>query len=169
MPPWRCGTCGEVHDELPLSYGPDEPDAWLDIPERERGERTELSSDQCVIDGEHFFLRGRIEIPIHGSDEPFAWLIWTTLSETNFLRASELWTTPGRETEPPYFGWLNTELGMVYGASTINLQTFVHTRPVGQRPFVEVLEANHPLRHEQREGISWARVQEIAEILQHGR
>ena len=166
---WRCRTCGELHDELPLSYGPDAPDAWFAIPEAERADRGELSSDQCVIDGEHFFVRGRLEIPIHGSGERFAWLIWTTLSETNFLRASDLWDVEGRETEPPYFGWLSTELGIVYPSSTINLKTFVHTRPVGQRPFVEVLETTHPLTQEQRAGIGWARVQEIAEILLHGK
>ena len=169
MPAWRCGTCGDVHEELPLSYGPDAPEAWLAIPDDERADRGELSTDQCVIDGEHFFLRGRIEIPIHGSREPFAWLIWTTLSETNFRRASERWNTAGREAEPPYFGWLNTELRAVYEASTMNLKTFVHTRPVGQRPFVELLETSHPLQREQHEGISWARVQEIAEIVLHGR
>ncbi|MEU4303103.1 DUF2199 domain-containing protein [Kitasatospora aureofaciens] len=40
--------------------------------------------------------------------------------------------TEGRETEPPYFGRLTTELP-IYSPSTINLKTMAHTRPVGER------------------------------------
>lgn len=137
------------------------------IPESEREKRVELTSDQCVIDEEHFFIRGRLEIPIIGEEEPFAWLVWTTLSEQNFLRAIELWHTVGREAEPPYFGWLSTDLAAVYPQSTLNVKTLVHTRPVGTRPFVEVLDDVHQLGREQREGITRERVREIAERLLH--
>jgi hypothetical protein len=39
--------------------------------------------------------------------------------------------------------------------------------PVGQRPLVELEPTDHPLAVEQREGITIARVQEFAELLQH--
>ncbi len=51
---------------------------------------------------------------------------WVTLSEANYERMLELWDTPGREHEPPYFGWLSTELP-TYPPSTLNLKTMVHT------------------------------------------
>ncbi|WP_412543093.1 DUF2199 domain-containing protein [Longispora sp. K20-0274] len=73
---------------------------------------------------------------------------------------------PGREAEPPYFGWLSTELGL-YTPSTINLKTNLHTRPVGQRPLIELEPTDHPLAVEQRCGITRARVQEFAESLLH--
>ena len=38
--------------------------------------RCELSSDVCVVDGKYFFVRGCIEIPVHGADEPFVWGVW---------------------------------------------------------------------------------------------
>ena len=50
---------------------------------------------------------------------------------------------------------------------TINLATNVHTRAVGVRPFVELEPTEHPLALEQRNGITWARVLEIASIMQH--
>jgi hypothetical protein len=77
----------------------------------------------------------------------------------------ELWTTPGRESEPPYFGWLCTFLPIY--PSTVSLKTRVHIRPVGQRPFVELEPTDHPLAVEQRNGITMDRVREIAEILLH--
>jgi len=120
-----------------------------------------------VIDGEHFFVRANLRIPIAGRDEHFEWGVWTTLSKPNFLRMTDLWQTPGRETEPPYFGWLSPELRLVYGQSTINLKTHVHTQPVGSRPHVELEHTDHPLAVEQHHGITWERVEEIAAILHH--
>ncbi|MEU6973410.1 DUF2199 domain-containing protein [Kitasatospora aureofaciens] len=40
--------------------------------------------------------------------------------------------TEGRETEPPYFGWLTTELP-IYSPSTLNPKKMAHTRPIGER------------------------------------
>ena len=164
---FRCRTCG-AHHELPLAYGPDAPIPTQAIVDAEYAARVELTSDWCVVDGRHFFIRGRLEIPIAGTEQTFAWLVWTSLSEANFNRAMELWEQEGREAEPPWFGWLSTELQPVYAESTVNLRTHVHTRPVGQRPFVEVEPGAHPLAAEQRHGITWARVQAIAEIVLHG-
>ena len=81
-------------------------------------------------------------------------------------RACKLWEKPGRETEPPYFGWLSTALPGY--PSTLNLKTNVHTRQVGRRPRVELEPTDHPLAVEQRQGITLSRVQEIAEIVLHG-
>ena len=97
----------------------------------------------------------------------FSWGVWVSLSRENFSRAADLWDTPGRESEKPYFGWLTTELP-IYSPSTINLKTHVHTRPIGERPLVELEPTEHPLAVEQRTGITRDRVREIAEALLHG-
>jgi Uncharacterized protein conserved in bacteria (DUF2199) len=89
-----------------------------------------------------------------------------SLSRDSFTRVLSLWTTPGRECEQPYFGWMSTELPM-YQPSTPLLKTRVHTRPVGQRPLIELEPTDHPLAVEQRAGITLARLQEIAETLLH--
>ena len=54
-----------------MSYCIEAPAYWEAIPPEERQELGELSSDQCVID-EHFFIVGRLEIPIVGEPEPFS-------------------------------------------------------------------------------------------------
>ena len=148
-----------------MSYGAEAPAYWEAIPPDERQDRGELSSDQCVID-EQFFILGRLEVPIIGEPEPFSWNVWVSLSETNFVRVQELWKSNGREQEPPYFGWLNTSLPCY--PDTLNLKTHVHTRPVGERPFIELEATDHPLAVEQRNGITIQRVQEIAECVLHG-
>jgi hypothetical protein len=164
---YQCSTCGEFHSGLPFSYGFPAPVSYFDIPEAERDDRVLLSSDQCVIDDEHFFVLGRLEIPVLDSDEDlFSWNVWVSLSEKNFNRAVELWETAGRESEPPYFGWLSTSLPC-YDVNTFLLKTNVHTRAVGERPFVELEPTEHPLAIEQRNGLTLARVQEIAECALH--
>jgi len=45
--------------------------------------------------------------------------------------------------------------------------SLVHTHPVGVRPEIELEPTEHPLAVEQREGITWERVDEIAAIMLH--
>jgi hypothetical protein len=166
MPGYRCRRCGEEHDDLPLHYGFEAPAYWYGVPEAERARRCLLSSDQCIIDDEHFFVIGNLELPVGGAEERFSWDVWVSLSARNFARACELWQRPGRESEPPYFGWLSTDIPGY--PRTLNLKTMVHTRPVGVRPRIELEPTDHPLAVEQREGITWERVREIAEVVLHG-
>jgi hypothetical protein len=46
-----------------MCLGADAPALWYALPEGERAERAFLSSDECVIDDEHFFVRGRVVLP----------------------------------------------------------------------------------------------------------
>lgn len=147
-----------------MGYSAMAPDVWE--PRFETDPDSMLSSDQCVIRGRHFFVRGLIEIPVIGSEDVFSWGVWVSLSKDNFTRALEVWNTEGREAEKPYFGWLSTELAL-YSESTTDLKTNAHTRPVGTRPLIELEPTDHPLAVEQRNGITHARVREIATAVLH--
>ncbi|MGW7080034.1 DUF2199 domain-containing protein [Streptomyces sp. NPDC054866] len=161
---FTCSYCGKHHAETPMSYATSAPYVWdesfADAPD------SLLSSDQCVIQAQHYFVKGLIEIPVIGSDDVFSWAVWVSLSRDNFSRAADLWDSPEREAEEPYFGWLSTELGL-YSPSTVNLKTHVHTRQVGRRPFIELEPTDHPLSVEQRTGITMDRVRKIAETVLH--
>lgn len=166
MNSYICRSCGQQHSDLPTVYGADAPALLETIPANEREARAEINDDLCMIDEQHFFIRGRIEIPILNSDEHFCWLVWVSLSEQNFVRTCELWERIGREKEPPYFGWLQNSLP--FYPDTLSLKTNVHTRAIGARPFVQLEPTDHPLAIEQREGITWERVQYFAEKILHG-
>ena len=160
-----CHVCGARHDVLPLSFSVKAPFASSTIPTAERGRRVVLTPEQCILDGCRFYLRGRIPLRIHELDEPFIWGVWAEISPRDFMHIHEHWHTPGREAAKPYTGWLNTSLPL-YGR-TLNLAVEVHTQPVGRRPHFHVTDALHPLAREQRDGISLARVQEIAAAVLH--
>lgn len=162
-----CQTCGEFHPELPMDFGYEVPYAYQKIPQDEREARCELTPDLCVIDKKEFFIRGCLEIPVVDGPRSFVWGVWTSLSEKSFRRTVEIWETDGRENEPPFFGWLCTSLPLY--PETLLLKTHVHTRPLNQRPFIELEPTDHPLAVEQRNGITMERVREIVERMLHGR
>ncbi len=149
-----------------MSFGPDAPSLWYELPQEERARRGELTSDLCVIDEEHFFIRGRLLIPVRESAKAFCWLVWVSLSKSNFKRVYDLWETDLRELEPPYFGWLCSRLPG-YSESTLHLKTNVRTQPVGERPLIEMEPSDHPLAVDQREGISKERLQAVIESAMH--
>lgn len=161
---YDCSCCGRHHDELPLGYRTFAPAYWHDGLTGNPG--SILGDEQCVIDGEHFFIRARLVLPTLDTGDDFEWGVWVSLSEANFARVAELWTKPERVQEPPYFGWLATELP-TYEPTTVNLKTNLHSQPVGVRPTVELEPTDHSLAVEQRTGITRARVQAIAELLLH--
>ena len=72
---FKCSSCGEIHKGMP-SFGAQAPLSYYAVPEGQRDDRCSLGSDDCVIDGQHFFVRGCIEIPVHGEGEPFSWGVW---------------------------------------------------------------------------------------------
>jgi hypothetical protein len=136
-----------------------------EIPVDELEQRVVFTPDQCVIDGKDFYLRGRILVPVTGLEEQFVWGVWAEVSPINFVRTNELWTVEGREAEPAFPGWLNTQLP-VFG-DTFNLEVSVQTQRVGKRPHFTVVDEEHPLAVEQRYGITMRRVEEIAEGMLH--
>jgi hypothetical protein len=156
---YTCSCCGKWMVGLPFDYAYGEPYYWRsDL----QGDPTSyLTSDVCVIEGRDYFLRGSVEVPVIGSNQRFAWGIWVSLAKKNFDRAMELLDREERVAEPPYFGWFSNQVD-VY-PDTLNLKTSVSARSLNERFYVELEPTNHPLSLEQRNGMTLARVREIAE------
>lgn len=149
------------------TFGWDYPVQYLLVPEQERERRIELTSDACVIDAKWFFVRGCLEVPVRDHAEPFSWGVWCSLSQDSFLRYAELYEQVTRDTGESFFGWLCSPIPGY--PDTQQLKTMVRLRPWPTRPFVELEPTSHPLAVEQREGITVARVREIAEQVMHPR
>src|SRR5205807_1499801 len=74
----ECSRCGDVHSGIP-GYSFVAPWPWYTTPESER--RTSvLTEDHCILLGEDYFIRGCIEIPVNGENDPFIWGVWVSLS-----------------------------------------------------------------------------------------
>jgi hypothetical protein len=160
MPPdrmgYRCACCGDVHDDLP-DMGLEAPDPYLAVPEEERAVRATFTPDRCTVrdaDGEHYFIRGVILIPVHDRETPFGLGAWVSQSRANYERYER------DEASGTTFGWLVNHIAH-YPVSTFLLKTQVHFRVGDQRPTIELEPSDHPLAVEQRGGITLTRAWEI--------
>lgn len=161
---FRCSTCSQMHEGSP-SFGFRAPDSYLEQPKSIQ-DSGRLTSDLCEYedeDGQHFFVRGCVEVPIHGIGDPFLWGIWTSLSEQSYRRYVETYQKP--DTEDRFFGWLCNRLP--FYPNTYEMKTHVHPRSDGIRPAVVPEKSEHPLSIDFYEGISIWRAQQIAEVALH--
>ncbi|WP_242631125.1 DUF2199 domain-containing protein [Variovorax paradoxus] len=120
---------------------------------------------RLTIDGQYFFVRGCLEIPVQCQGEPFSWGVWVSLSKESYTQWVELFEEPLRSHAGPFFGWLNTSLKPY--PDTVNLKTRVRLRDGGIRPLIELEPTDHPLAVEQREGITVERVAELYSLMMH--
>jgi hypothetical protein len=161
---FKCSCCGEIHEGSP-SFGFRAPDPYLEQA-KEVQEAGELTTDLCRYrdaDGEHFFIRVCLEVPIHGVEEPFLWGVWVSLSERNFNRYVQ--TYDDCDTNDCYFGWFMNYLPCY--EKTYALKTDVHPRAGGTRPYIVLERTEHPLSADFHQGISIQRAQELAEAIMH--
>lgn len=143
----------------------DAPISYYAVPEAEREARYQRDADTCIIDASMYFVRGCLELPVHGESEAFSWGVWVSLSEPGFRQWVACFESAGRSHIGAFFGWLNAALSPY--PNTVNLKTHVHLRDGVIRPFIELEPTDHPLAVEQREGISASRVAELYALAVH--
>ena len=152
---FKCATCNQIHTDLPhIGFGA--PFQWAD--RLADDPNSLLTSDLCIIEGRDFFIHGVIEIPVHDYEHEFGWGVWVSHKKENF----ETYRNNFESAEiGPFFGWLCNEI-VCYSQSTIELKTTAHYRGRGLRPRIVLLESDHPLYFQQRDGISlteaWAMI-----------
>lgn len=166
MKGFKCSCCGEYFDEVPLCFGFEFPDYYFSIPAEERNERIELKESLCVIDKEHFFHRGRITIPIIDHEQDLVFNVWTSISENNFGVRIDLWNDENRVNQEPYFGWLQSII-QTYD-NTLNIKTIAIEQEVGLNPVIEIIEENHQLEIDQKNGLTYIQaLEKVDKIMKH--
>jgi hypothetical protein len=174
---YKCSCCGEDFTGAP-SFGSDIPIFVNQVPEDEREGRVLIGSDLCRIrthmnedsDDDLFVIRVNLEIPIHGSAEPFLWGLWVTQSKDSFFRYLD--TYDQDQSADVSFGWLPISMAYYrdhgpagFGGS---LACDVHWGPEGQRPTIILHKSDHPLYRDQVNGIDWDRAVNIAQECMRG-
>lgn len=155
-----CTHCGKQHD-LPLSFAADYPDPYLALSESDRRTRAQITSDQCILDGAEFYLRGCLELPVRGTGDVFLWGVWARVHEKDFDTVDQYWETEGREHMiGPFKGRMANALDLY--PQTTDLRLELRIQPAGVRPLFILEEPGHPLAVEQRIGLSPQKAQEYA-------
>jgi hypothetical protein len=152
MTPRYCEKCGKEHADTDRQIGFGKPDAYFEVPDSERESRVFVHSDICDIDRKRFFVRGLLQIPVHGH-EPFGWGIWAEMGKPDFIRYVELYNSHTQANEAPLHGRIAT-LIPAYPAPTIGIPVAVELTGPTTRPIFLIDPAvNHPLAEEQRSGV----------------
>jgi hypothetical protein len=79
---YTCACCEGVHEGLPPAIGIEAPFYWDAGMRGRRG--CKLTTDTCVIDDKHFFVRAILRLPVVDAEQDFEWGVWVTQSEANF-------------------------------------------------------------------------------------
>jgi len=99
VPSYVCSRWGKEHAGLPFSFAADFPDPFANLSHDQREARAHISSDQCIIDQEQFYLRGCLEIPIQGTDQVFLWGLWARIWEQDFDEIENHWHFSRKRTQ----------------------------------------------------------------------
>jgi len=94
------------------SFGTYAPNYYFSIPNEEIERRTFLTSDTCVIDDEHFFVRGCLEIPVIGYTDILSFGAWVSLCRENFEKFENLYDESQRDHHEPMFFLGGGNLGL---------------------------------------------------------
>lgn len=155
---FRCGVCGEYHDELPMDIAFMHPAEYFTVPEQERAARVYFNEDYCVIDNEVFVIRGILPLPVIDSEKDFAWGVWAIINEADFKKYLELWGAPDAGAEPPFLGMLSGGVRDRYYPDSDLLPVAVQLRSGNARPIFKVISDQHALGVDQRQGITMEKV-----------
>ena len=160
---FTCDVCGETHagETRDIRMGLPQPIFLLDEDEREQ--RSLVSDDSAVLHGENgdrFFVRALLELPIAGEDGYFGYGAWIEVSEPDFAALRELWDDDDGWRSEPVAGKLANELSPY--AFTEGLSLRIRLRDVELLPLVELQDGEHELVRAQRYGISPHRAHQLA-------
>jgi hypothetical protein len=160
---WRCASCHLDHEGM-FDLAAFAPDFWSGAEEREpnsalRMEGDFLSEDFCVIDGDSFFIRCVVEIPVHGLADKFGFGAWSSLSRANFEIYIDRFDDGDYAGMGPWTGWFSNNFATF--ADTLRQPCWVHPQLDRQRPVITLDDAGHPLSVAQEHGVSAERILEI--------
>ena len=159
-----CSCCGQWHDEMPMDFVYPPPQSLVGTRENPLPGAT-ITSDWCITGDREYLVRCCLNLPVIDGPRAFSYGVWSSVSEKSFHRIMELWNDARCAEELPYFSYLLINIGGY--PKTWGLEATLVTHSVTDRPLLYLAPSDHPLAVEQREGITIARAQEIAEQMLH--
>lgn len=167
---WRCVNCDREHS-WPFDLAANAPDPWPHATDYEpngalRMDGDFLSEDFCVLNGEHFFVRAVMTIPVHGMADDFGFGCWSTLSRQNFEKYVDAFDSPRPSQEELWSGWLCNRMADFVEDDPLGV--WVQLRPGRQRPLLWAMDDDHPLALAQENGISADQLMKIFRHYGHG-
>jgi hypothetical protein len=161
-----CSVCGREHEGPPLAYDfpPIPASVGAAVARDEVGRRTRRTDDQFFLDGERFWVKGLLELPVVDAAKPLLFGVWVEVEADVLEAIARAWDTADPE-QTRFAGTFDTIVWPYRNA--LGLPVGLDYRSREKRPQVVVLDAVHELGREQRDGITLDRVRELAASIEH--
>ena len=113
-----CKICGREHDVWPPDWALQRPDVVWHMPPADRRTRVSEGNDLCTVDGDTFFIRTVLKVPIVGRKLLFGLIksraywgigLWVEVAKDKFVRYNELFSEDGKN-EPTFEGRIANRL-----------------------------------------------------------
>jgi hypothetical protein len=161
-----CSVCGEAHEGELRDIRMTLPEPVYRLGDEERERQSWVGEDSALLrdaDRERHFVRGLLQLPIGDADEYFGYGVWVEVAPDDFETLGRLWHDPEGWRHEPFAGRLANEVAPY--RDTVGLPVQLRLRDVDLLPTVELEDAEHPLSHDQRTGISDHHAHELAAIV----
>jgi hypothetical protein len=158
----QCSICGQQHALEDFEPALGLPDDYLAVPETEREFRTLRGSDTVCVRSlddsvRQYYLRCVMPFVVE-RDRDCAWGIWVEITAADYGMVRDRWRDPRQAEQPAFAGRLANALPGYQ--ATKGLRGAVRLTGPETRPhFVLDRDQDHPLVHEQVEGVNRAVVQ----------
>ncbi len=157
-----CTECGHEHplEELELTFR--RPDVVAALQAEEREARVQENKDLCVLDGERFFIRALLPLPVIEREHPYNVGLWVEVSKQIFERVYEVWDEADQAEEPAFHAEIANDIGI--HPPSCGLSASLSLTGPTTRPVVALSPAEHPLVGEQSRGITAHRAAQYSSL-----
>lgn len=158
----ECSCCGKMvpAENIELAFRRPDDVAALSIEVLDA--RCTHTDDICVLDGERFFVRCTIPLPVRMSTEPYAIGAWAEISKPDFGRIHELWDEADQTCEPAISGVLANQIPLT--TESLGCRVEVHLVGRATRPWISIADDACSLFQEQKEGVTAHRASEYSDV-----
>ena len=118
---FKCASCEGTHEGSP-SFGYDTPYFYSCLSGEQKEAWEKLSDNLCIVENdeeEDYFIRVVLIVPVEGVEEGFTWGVWISVSESNFQKYVENFSSDSYADH--YFGWFSNLLP--YYPNTLSIKT----------------------------------------------
>lgn len=147
----KCSCCDKMlpANQMELTFGL--PDEIFTLSAQDMEDRTEGSTDLYVLDGNRFFVRGLLPLPIEGQND-YCLGAWAEVSEEDFDKIEELWEVDVRADEPRIKANLSNSMPYTLTSGPTELE--IQLQDSKSRPLFHVTTPSCTLYNEQSKGIT---------------
>ena len=157
-----CPCCGKPVSTEDIELAFHRPDAIAALTQAEQEARCKQDDDLCALDGERFFVRGTIPLPVAGSASTYAIGAWAEIAEADFRKILSLWIDENQAEEPAISGSLANDVPSTTNSAGCDLAIRL-TGPT-TRPHFFIADDACSIFSEQKSGIPLHRAGQYSDL-----